>query len=483
MSSTLTAASLAVLLCLARSEKPDPEDALLRQVDSLRTQLRIEQNELQQALERRWDTRQRQVETKAENQEKIELLRQDVERLYADVARAREEALLREDALTGEAEVLKRKQREWGSVADAVNEKLLQQRSSLTSGFPLDLDARLARAKALENRHGNPIGGLRVLFEMKRDDIERGSRIAVARRTFVLPPDTPVTAQVLRIGRVAAYAVQPDAAVYALTATGKLGERAFEWYRVAAPDVASTIAERMPVWLESKEIHGTLPLDVLQNRHSQALTAGRNEGPLARIRAWVASGGPVMVPLAGIIIWALIIIVNRTVVYARRRSRSYRFINQAVDVLEMGDTQAAAALAAKDRGVLSRILDECLKHSRWNRGVAEKAIRELLLAEVPLLDRHLDTLAVLAAAAPLLGLLGTVTGMIRLFEAITQYGTGDPKLLAGGISEALVTTEAGLIVAIPLLIIHNFLRNRKNGILADMEMYAVRILNRLWPEK
>jgi biopolymer transport protein ExbB len=89
----------------------------------------------------------------------------------------------------------------------------------------------------------------------------------------------------------------------------------------------------------------------------------------------------------------------------------------------------------------------------------------------------------LAGAAPLLGLLGTITGMIRMFESITRFGTGDPKLLAGDISEALITTEVGLAIAIPTLLVHNFLRNRRNHIQADMEMYAVRILNRLWPEK
>jgi biopolymer transport protein ExbB len=145
--------------------------------------------------------------------------------------------------------------------------------------------------------------------------------------------------------------------------------------------------------------------------------------------------------------------------------------------------QEAKNLAGYSKGVLARILNTCLDHAKWKRPVAEKAVKELLLAEVPVLDKHLDTLAVIAGAAPLLGLLGTVTGMISMFESITSFGTGDPKLLAGGISEALVTTEVGLAIAIPVLLIHNFLRNRRNHIQADMEMYAMRILNRLWTEE
>jgi biopolymer transport protein ExbB len=89
---------------------------------------------------------------------------------------------------------------------------------------------------------------------------------------------------------------------------------------------------------------------------------------------------------------------------------------------------------------------------------------------------------VIAGAAPLLGLLGTVTGMISLFEVITHYGTGDPKILAGGISEALITTQTGLATAIPILLIHNWLRNQSLHIQSEMEKHAIRILNRLWPE-
>ena len=86
----------------------------------------------------------------------------------------------------------------------------------------------------------------------------------------------------------------------------------------------------------------------------------------------------------------------------------------------------------------------------------------------------------MATTAPLLGLLGTVMGMIQLFQVITMHGTSDPKLLAGGISVALVTTEAGLIVAIPLQLLHTFLANRVDGIRARMEKAGLAILNSRW---
>jgi biopolymer transport protein ExbB len=86
-----------------------------------------------------------------------------------------------------------------------------------------------------------------------------------------------------------------------------------------------------------------------------------------------------------------------------------------------------------------------------------------------------------AAVAPLLGLLGTVTGMIHTFRLISVFGTGDPRLLSAGISEALITTEAGLVVAIPLLLLHAFLSRRVQRLSEGLETSAITFLNRMRP--
>jgi biopolymer transport protein ExbB len=95
------------------------------------------------------------------------------------------------------------------------------------------------------------------------------------------------------------------------------------------------------------------------------------------------------------------------------------------------------------------------------------------------LERYLNTLGTIAAISPLLGLLGTVTGMIRTFSALTVGGVGDPAALAGGISEALITTAAGLMVAIPALIAYRYLRGRVDALVVQMEQEAIGLVEAL----
>ena len=104
-------------------------------------------------------------------------------------------------------------------------------------------------------------------------------------------------------------------------------------------------------------------------------------------------------------------------------------------------------------------------------------IQEAILAEVPVLERFLSNLAVFAAVAPLLGLLGTVSGMIQTFETITLYGAGNAGMLSGGISEALITTETGLAVAIPILLAHAALARRAKVLIGHMDQAAMAILD------
>ncbi len=139
-------------------------------------------------------------------------------------------------------------------------------------------------------------------------------------------------------------------------------------------------------------------------------------------------------------------------------------------LLRTARSMRGAAPGADDP--LARILDVYERNPEADTETLELKLDEAVLRETPRLERGITTIRVLSVIAPLLGLLGTVTGMIRTFQMITLFGTGDPKLMAGGISEALVTTMLGLIVAIPLMFLASLLRERARELTEILEERA-----------
>lgn len=126
----------------------------------------------------------------------------------------------------------------------------------------------------------------------------------------------------------------------------------------------------------------------------------------------------------------------------------------------------------KENNPLGRVLGAYHRNRDADVETLQLKLDEAILKDVPQLERGLSTLKILAAVAPLLGLLGTVVGMIATFQAITLFGTGDPKLMAGGISQALVTTVLGLVVAVPLILLHSMLAGRSRRLIQILEQQS-----------
>ncbi len=153
-------------------------------------------------------------------------------------------------------------------------------------------------------------------------------------------------------------------------------------------------------------------------------------------------------------------------------------VNAAIDAFSKGaDTTALQKRLEASKGSAARIVARVMSHTDMSRGSMEDLAQEALLAEMPRVERYGAAILVAAAVAPLLGLLGTVTGMIATFDIITEFGTGDPRMLSGGISAALVTTQLGLIVAIPALLGGNLLSGWGEGVVARAESSALRLIN------
>lgn len=218
---------------------------------------------------------------------------------------------------------------------------------------------------------------------------------------------------------------------------------------------------------------GRLPLDA---------TLGDAHRIEATQETWlehIESGGPVMVPIFVLAGLALLVGIWKWIALVLVRRPSRRQIAALLDAVAAHDVEAAAARARAMRGPIGAMLAAGVEHLSEPRELVEEVMYESLLRARLRMQRLLPFLAVCAAAAPLLGLLGTVTGIIDTFKVIQVFGSGDVKRLSGGISEALVTTEFGLIVAIPSLLAHAWLSRRTRRLLGEMETAAVALVNQV----
>ena len=193
----------------------------------------------------------------------------------------------------------------------------------------------------------------------------------------------------------------------------------------------------------------------------------------------VKSGGWLMVPIILCSVAAMAIIVERLWSLQRERIAPQDLAARAWEWARTGELTEERIQALRDGSPLGRILAAGLAGRHLDRELMKEYIEEIGRHVAHDLERHLNALGTIAAIAPLLGLLGTVIGMIKVFAVITAQGVGEPRILAGGISEALVTTAAGLTVAIPSLLFHRVLRRRVDELVVTMEQEALKLVGAL----
>jgi biopolymer transport protein ExbB len=237
--------------------------------------------------------------------------------------------------------------------------------------------------------------------------------------------------------------------------------------------VAPTAAAAIEAAVSAGSSATAIPLDV-----TCSLQQPRTIGD-ARLVTRLRAGGAVMIPLLAIAITALLLMLERMVVLYRDGARRESVVAAVLAAADAGDWAGAEDACVRRPGVVPRTLAACLRARPGGAQAMEDAIQEQLLHEVPRLRRFLGGIGVLAAVAPLLGLLGTVTGIIRTFHVLTVYGDAHPGAMAGGITEALMTTAAGLTIAIPILLGHAWLNGRADSVVADAERHAATLLNLL----
>lgn len=191
----------------------------------------------------------------------------------------------------------------------------------------------------------------------------------------------------------------------------------------------------------------------------------------------VKSGGWLMLPILLCSLVALGIVAERFWTLRRQRLAPAGLVLQVQEALRKGALDQARIEQLAAGSPLGRVLAAGLANASHGRDIMKEGIETVAAQVVHELERFLSTLGTVAAITPMLGLLGTVVGMIDVFSAIMMHGAGDTALLAGGISKALITTAAGLTVAIPAMFFHRFFSRRVEEITVAMEQQAVYLVD------
>lgn len=333
------------------------------------------------------------------------------------------------------------------------------------------LESLVEQARAMMTKHGIQVAAeagnrkaeIAELFSSATRLVERLGSLRIEQGSYFAADGKEHQGEILRVAQVAAIAL-------ADASGGALAPVTQGAYQVVNPSAQKAAQELLTG--RSPSTVGLFLFDPLADNRADA---GRDKSLWETFLA----GGHIMWPILALAIIGLLLLLERAFVLKRVHSNTGRLMNEVGSSMASGAWDHAAEACRRTPGAVSRVLATIVQNRHLERQPLENLVAEAILGERPTLERFLPAVNVIAVVAPLLGLLGTVTGMIATFSVITEHGTGDPRLLSGGISEALLTTEFGLMVAIPALLAHALLAGRVDHIMSDMETQALKLLNAL----
>ena len=410
------------------------------------------------ALEAAW---QKELAYLAAEREALVSREAEVARESATRARAAEAELERRQArllsLTREADaaeqLLSEAEREAGAVSERA-EILAATVSQASETLGVEI-ARDPESGAMTD----PAAAVQAVLLAAAAEVAEGGALRREEGSFFLPDGSAAQGTIVRAGSVAAWGVSGAGSGALVPAgEGRLQIRADSGARTATALAAGQPPATVELFLyESADRRVE---ERAERGFSELMEAGGIIGQIITVLGFVA----------------LILAIVRAGLLWRAGRGAGSLPDEVAALMRRGRRGEALALCRPNTAA-GRVLRAVVEHFDRDREAVEDIASEALLRETPALDRFGTAIMVAAAVAPLLGLLGTVTGMIATFEIITEYGTGDPKLLSGGISEALVTTQLGLMVAIPGVLIGNLLNTRAGAVLAVLERGALGLIN------
>lgn len=470
-------------------QEADPTD----KINALKRELEESRQLRDRVLAKRWEDKRKYADSReafntAYDELKVELEAQNIER-----TRLEDQKL----SLLRDLEIIKAKQEtenaNFSSLGYGLKTHARGWADASLQKFPVLVPERQAKFnqlfQQLEKSSNDPILMWSALRNLYIQEIKLTRQIVADQKGFILADGTPGTGMFLRIGMIgAAYQDKTSHRSGILLRAGLGNSARWQW----RDDVTTTARKSLEQFFTTLEqvksgkknwSYALLPVDVLQNKSLSSGYVENNQVSFAE-HFWrmFKQGGLVMYPLALAAILGLILCIDRYIVIWRRSINPEKLKQKLKPVIEAKNWEAAIAISQKSKSSIGNTFTAIFKQANGPRKNGERAVRESMMKEIPYLEKRMIILTAIGGAAPLMGLLGTVSGMIALFNVITDVGTNDPRVLAGGISEALVATASGLVIAIPILLIQGYLNDLLDRIQNDIAAESTELLNTIWPD-
>ncbi|WP_406538728.1 MotA/TolQ/ExbB proton channel family protein [Fibrobacter sp.] len=465
---------------------------LQREVETL-TRIRMQKADSLEKLDaKHWSNRYAESQLTEEHQNKTRELDGRYSKLSTDLGRVTEEVMANKNVTEEAEEKSKSEEIAFDALNTQVKLSIEKTLGDVAGDYPVGMNKRLLNLKRAsaeaEKKVPNTIAAVQGYMAdlLARHEVTYTQSYGAELSQVGTRPDVNVNR--LRLGTVFLGEVANDNGdVQALLRSGALQGKVFEWNANLPTEMAANIKAAVnqagSVTSAATDAQATIaiPLDVLQNKAiKNSITDTKELTWTEEFKVFFKKGGIVMYPLMLVAIIALLLFLERFVMLSYRGHLGRRFTKKMDALVAEKKYEEAANLCLKKETSLAMVLFAVLNKVNDTRENAERSLQEALLREQPKLERRMGLLAAMGTIAPLLGLLGTVTGIITLFTVITEVGTNDARVLAGGISEALVTTEMGLVIAIPVMILHGLLSEKIEKITSELYVQSTSLMNKVF---
>lgn len=459
-------------------------------LNALRNDLELLRSKRDSIVALRWKEKQQQVDQVSATDEKWQDMQNNLDR-----------ELGQQQQLTSELQSLKAENQGLSQQSEAIREKFnkladmsgrIEELRSGQKGVPENPEA-IARLNQIQDKIASfaaqPAQAFEALVQHGLSESQKGEEISFTSKSSMggLGSLLPVSGYELKMG--SAFAVRMDENFQHASMLLPHSERnasVLQWTEVKDSILLKQLADAFRQLSKSDTATALIPVDILLSPKTTAAQKMTNKVALSGWEKFVqqikdADFFAYLILLIGLA--GLLITVERLLVWAHHKHFNKKNIQKFFELASLANLSEAEAFAsAKFKGIWLRLAMDVLqaKEAGHNRQEVEQKVEEALLREIPKLEQRVYTISVLSGVAPLMGLLGTVFGMIELFEAISSDNGDNARRMAEGISIALTATELGLGVAIPIQLLHNLVSNRIDGAIAQIQANTLKLINTLW---